>query len=256
MEFKNEFDVKAPVDEVYRTLLDVERVAPCVPGAQVIEQTGDDSYKVAIKVKLGPVNMQYRGDVEVVEKDDDAHAATMQVKAKETRGQGTANATSRLSLAEQNGGTHASIDTDVKLSGKAAAMGGRMIGDVSAKMVETFATNLRAMLEGGGEAGATEEIAAVSDETPSPAGEAPESGTPSTVEAAAGGGPDTSSASETPKPPPLREAPPPPAAESELNALDLAGSVIAGRLSEPRTLFAVLGITFLIGVLVGRRSRS
>src|SRR5215203_2325294 len=152
MDFTNEFDVGAPVDEVFTTLLDVERVAPCVPGAEVIEKTGDDSYKVAIKIKLGPVTMQYRGDVEVVEKDDAAHTATLRVRAKETRGQGNADATSRLALTEQGGtGTHATINTDVKLSGKAAAMGGRMVGDVSAKMVDTFATNLAAMLEGPGE---------------------------------------------------------------------------------------------------------
>ena len=69
MEFENTFTVKAPVDEVYDALLDVERVAPAMPGAQVLEKAGDDSYKVAIKVKLGPVTMTYRGDVTVVERD-------------------------------------------------------------------------------------------------------------------------------------------------------------------------------------------
>src|SRR3954464_12313146 len=143
MDFTNEFGVDAPVDEVFKTLLDIQRVAPCVPGAQVLEKTGDDMYKVAIKVKLGPVTMQYRGDVEVVEKDEAAHEATMRVRAKESRGQGNADATSRLELSSSDGGgTHAVIHTDVKLSGKAAAMGGRMVGDVSAKMVDTFATNL------------------------------------------------------------------------------------------------------------------
>ena len=92
MEFENRFSVKAPIDEVYRTLLDVDRVAPCVPGAQVLEQTGEDSYKVGIKVKVGPVSMQYRGDVQVVDRDEGAHTGTMSVRAKETRGQGTANA--------------------------------------------------------------------------------------------------------------------------------------------------------------------
>src|SRR4051794_9920344 len=124
MGFTNEFDVGAPVDEGFKTLLDIERVAPCVPGAEGIEQTSDDSYKVGIKVKLGPVSMQYRGDVQVVEKDDAAHTATLHVRAKETRGQGNADATSKLALSEHDGGTHATIHTDVKLSGKAAAMGG------------------------------------------------------------------------------------------------------------------------------------
>jgi uncharacterized protein len=249
MEFTNEFDVGAPVDEVYTTLLDIERVAPCVPGARVVEKTGDDSYKVEIKVKLGPVTMQYRGDVEVVEKDEAAHTATLRVRAKETRGQGNADATSKLALSEKDGGTHAVINTDVKLSGKAAAMGGRMVGDVSAKMVDTFAKNLAAMLEGDGGAAATP------DETPSPADDAPSSGTPSTVEATAAE--PKAEAPEEPaaaaSKPPLREAPPP-AAEAELNALDLAGSVIAGRLSDPKALAAVVGGAFVVGFLLGRRS--
>ena len=67
MEFENTFDGRRPVDEVWDLLLDVERVAPCMPGAQVLEQTGDDAYKVAIKVKLGPMSMNYKGDVEIVE---------------------------------------------------------------------------------------------------------------------------------------------------------------------------------------------
>ena len=77
MEFENQFDVPAPIDEVYAALLDVQRVAPCVPGAEVLEQTGDDTYKVAIKVKVGPMSMTYTGDVEFVEKDDAAHRAVM-----------------------------------------------------------------------------------------------------------------------------------------------------------------------------------
>ena len=68
MEFQNDFDVKAPLERVWDTMLDVERVAPCVPGAQVLERTGDDWYKVGIKVKVGPVQMQYRGEVEIVER--------------------------------------------------------------------------------------------------------------------------------------------------------------------------------------------
>jgi hypothetical protein len=175
------------------------------------------------------------------------------VRAKEARGQGNADATSRIVLTESgSGGTHATITTDVKLSGKAAAMGGRMVGDVSAKMVDTFATNLAAMLEGPGD-----EPVEAADETPSPADDAPEAGTPTTVETAAveadAGDAPSADGPSLPKPPPLREAPPP-AADAELDALDLAGSVIAGRLSDPKTLAAVLGGAFAVGFLLGRRS--
>src|SRR4051794_6126037 len=260
MEFTNEFDVAAPVDEVYKTLLDVERVAPNVPGAQVLETTGDDSYKVGIKIKLGPVTMQYRGDVEVVEKDEAAHTASMRVRAKETRGQGNADATSRLAVTPGSGdGSHVTINTDVKLSGKAAAMGGRMVGDVSAKMVDTFATNLSAMLAGPGsdsssdDADTNETQAVQPDQTPSPADEAPSEGTPSTVEAAATEKAEAKEAPPGRDKPPLREAPrpaPAPAAESELNALDLAGSVIAGRLSDPKALGLVVGAAFAVGFVL------
>ena len=80
MQFENTFDVAAPIDEVYAALLDVDRVAPCVPGAEVLEQTGDDAYKIAVKVKVGPMSMQYKGDVEVVEQDAEAHRAVLRTR--------------------------------------------------------------------------------------------------------------------------------------------------------------------------------
>ena len=108
MEFENTFVVDAPIQEVWDLLLDVERVAPCMPGAQVLEQTAEDAYKVAVKVKLGPMTMNYTGDVEIVDKDAGAHSATMRAKAKEARGQGTASANIRMALEPQNGRTHRS----------------------------------------------------------------------------------------------------------------------------------------------------
>ena len=110
MQFENTFDVEAPVDEVYAALLDVERVAPCVPGAEVLEQTGEDAYKVAIKVKVGPMSMQYKGDVEIVERDPSAHRAVMRAKTREARGQGTANADVVMHLASEGADrTHGTI---------------------------------------------------------------------------------------------------------------------------------------------------
>src|SRR4051794_41638128 len=104
MEFTNTFDVDAPIERVWHTILDVERVAPNVPGAEVLEKTGDSAYKVGIKVKLGPISMQYRGDMEIVERDDDAHRAVMRVKAKEARGQGGADATATIALSDGTDG--------------------------------------------------------------------------------------------------------------------------------------------------------
>src|ERR1700756_4766340 len=101
MKFENEFTVQAPIGDVWATLMDVERVAPCMPGAEVLERVGDDSYKVGIKVKLGPISMLYRGQVDIVERDEEAHTATMRAKAREARGQGTADAHVHMSLHEE-----------------------------------------------------------------------------------------------------------------------------------------------------------
>src|SRR4051794_20007814 len=105
MRFENHFDVDAPIDTVWDAVLDVERVAPTVPGAQVLEQTSDNAYKVAIKVKVGPMSMTYRGEVEITERDAAAHRAVMKARAKESRGQGTADADVTMVLAGGHGRT-------------------------------------------------------------------------------------------------------------------------------------------------------
>src|SRR4029453_3708738 len=107
MRFSNAFNVDAPLESVWNAILDVERVAPNVPGAEVLEQTGADSYKAAVKVKVGPMSMRYRGDVEIVERDEEVHRAVMKARAKESRGQGTAEADGTRSLRGQDGRTSA-----------------------------------------------------------------------------------------------------------------------------------------------------
>ena len=237
MEFENQFDVPAPIDEVYAALLDVQRVAPCVPGAEVLEQTGDDAYKVAIKVKVGPMSMTYTGDVEIVEKDDAAHRAVMRAKAREARGQGTVNSNVVMTLTGTDGRTQGTIATDVQLSGRVASMGRGIIQDVSARIVDQFSENLAAMLSGPGAEPAPAEAAAPS--------------------AAAGGGPAPSAAAGGPAPSAATPPPPPPkpAASSELSATDVAGAVVMGRLKEPKGLAAALGLAALVGFLLGRRGR-
>src|SRR3954454_25096482 len=123
MRFENHFDVQAPIETVWSAVLDVERVAPTVPGAQVLEQTGEDAYKVAIKIKVGPMSMTYRGEVEITERDEASHRAVMRARAKESRGQGTADADVTIELAGVNGTTSATVITEVQLSGKVATMG-------------------------------------------------------------------------------------------------------------------------------------
>jgi carbon monoxide dehydrogenase subunit G len=222
MRFENEFAVPAAIDEVWNALLDVERVAPCMPGAEVLERVGDDAYKVGVTVKVGPISMTYRGEVQIVERDEQARRATMRVKAKEARGQGTADARAHMTLAEQSNGTDVTIETEVQLSGKVAQMGQGVIADVSAKLVETFAENLAAMLAAGDAAGGS------------------------------GGVPTATATVSVPAAVP-RPAP----AKSTVPVGKIAAAVIAGRLGNPRTLLLVavvyaaifLAIGFLIGWL-------
>jgi carbon monoxide dehydrogenase subunit G len=260
MKFENTFAVAAPIAEVWETLMDVERVAPCMPGAEVLERVGDDSYKVAVKVKLGPMTMQYRGQVEIVERDDQSRQATMRAKAKEARGQGTADAHVRMALAEEQEGTLATISTELQMSGKAAAMGQGVIGDVAARLVEMFAANLAEMLAGepAPRAGA-------------PSGVPPPSAGPSTA-APSSEPPGATATAETPvatatapaataQAPPVSEDAGGPSADSgALPVADLVASVVATRLRNPRTLLIVLAtlaaLSGAIGFAIGRRRRT
>jgi uncharacterized protein len=219
MRFENQFDVDAPIEEVWDALLDVERVAPTVPGAQVLEQTGEDAYQVAIKVKVGPMSMTYRGEVEIVERDQDAHRAVMKARAKESRGQGTANADVTMVLSGENGRTAATVTTDVELSGKVATMGQGVLQDVSGRLVQTFAQNLAAMLEGGREQ----------------------------PEAAAADAP------QEPFSTPRTDAPPP--ADDALDLGSLGGAMITERLRDPRVLGGLIGAVVLLLLLIGRARR-
>ena len=223
MEFENEFDVQAPLDQVWDTVLDVERVAPCVPGAEVLERTGEDAYSVGIKVKVGPVSMQYKGQVEIVSKDPEAHRAVMSARARESRGQGTATAQVVMELSGDDGNTRGRIATEVALSGRAAAMGQSVIQDVSGRIVDQFAQNLAAMLGGAGE----QPAAAAAEPPATPAG-----------------------AAAPPQPPP--PAPAPAAAAEGLDIVPIVTGIARERLRDPRVLG---GIGLLLLVLLRRRRR-
>lgn len=148
MQFENEFAIDAPEDEVWAALMDIERVAPCMPGAKVTEKRSDSSFAATIKVKLGPVTMNYAADLEVEDRNDAEHTARMTVTAKETRGQGNAEAEVTMSVTGEEAGTRARIVTDLNLTGRAASMGQSLIADVSAMLVDRFAANLAKMLAG------------------------------------------------------------------------------------------------------------
>jgi carbon monoxide dehydrogenase subunit G len=249
VKFENTFTVQAPVEQVWTALMDIERVAPAMPGAEVLERTGENAYRVGVKVKLGPMSLLYRGQVEIVEEDEAAKQAVMRAKATEARGQGMANAEVRMSLAETPDGTDATIATDLALSGRAASMGAGVISDVAGALVEEFASNLASMLtaDGGLRPGAS---------TAPPAASAPPA--PATP-------PPPPPATASAPPPPATSSPPPPAttwplptasAGASLPVGKIAAGVIAKRLSNPRTLliatvtFAIIFIA--IGFAIGR----
>lgn len=154
MRFENQFEVDAPQPEVWEALMDIERVTPCLPGAKVAEKKSETAYEVSIKVKLGPVAMNYLADVEITDRDDEAHTARMLVKAHETRGQGNAEAEVTMSTSAEGEKTRAEVATELKMSGRAASMGQSMITDVSTMLVNRFALNLAKILEGGDDAAA------------------------------------------------------------------------------------------------------
>ena len=259
MEFHNEFDVEAPIDEVYSAMLDLERVAPAMPGAEVLEKTDDDHYKVAIKVKVGPISMQYRGDVEVVDKDPEAHSARLKEQAREARGQGTASAAVDMRLDEKGEVTHGQMTANVQLAGRAAAMGKGVIQDVSAKLVDQFANNLGSMLGTQPAAAASTNGGGAADSS-SQADAAPASGgaqTPAGAGSAAGADAETkagSAASSAGSGPASQQTWTPPDQDEGVDALGIAASVAGDRLKDPKVLAGVVGVFILLLWLLGRRS--
>jgi len=238
MDLDSAFTVTAPIDQVWATLMDFEEVAGCVPGAQVLNKLSEDAYQVGMKVKLGPVTMQYKGQMEVVERDEKAYRAVLKGSAKEARGQGTAQATAHLQLVEEGATTRGTVHADVALSGRAAAMGQGVIGSVTDSMMGQFATNLQAMLTGSG--APVPDAAAVAAASSAGATHAGPNGTPA-------GDPMTA---------PSRPAfvPPAAAAESSLDAAALAKSMVMGQLREPSRVLQVLGVVAVIGYRLGLRS--
>jgi uncharacterized protein len=142
MQFDNKFSVAKPIDEVWATMLDLERVIPCVPNARVLEKTDEDSVKAEIKIRLGSMSMDYSGPAEIVERDDAAHRAVLSASAREARGQGNARARVEIQLTEAGEGTEAKLHSDVTVTGRAAAMGEGVIAGVTEGMINEFAENL------------------------------------------------------------------------------------------------------------------
>jgi uncharacterized protein len=146
---ENEFDVAATPDEVYALMLDPERVATCLPGAEVTGKNDDGSYDAQTTVKLGPVKMTYRGTVAITKSDADARTASMLAKGAEARGQGTAQATLNMAVVAREGGSHVNVAADLLVTGRVAQMGRGVMQDVARRMIGQMAENMESLLAGG-----------------------------------------------------------------------------------------------------------
>jgi uncharacterized protein len=137
VELNNEFRVGVPVDRAWAILTDVERIAPCLPGAELQEVEGDE-YRGIVKVKVGPITAQYKGKATFVEKDDAGHRAVLRAEGRDTRGQGNANATITATLTEEGSETAVRVVTDLTVTGRVAQFGRGVLADVSAKLLDQF----------------------------------------------------------------------------------------------------------------------
>lgn len=214
MDLNHEFTVNVPVAEAWAILTDLERIAPCLPGAQLTEVEGD-TYRGQVKIKVGPILAQFKGQASFVSRDDVAHKASLKGEGRDTTGKGNASAiiTAELTSITPTS-TKCTVHTDLSISGKVAQFGRGALADVSDKLLAQFSENLNQLISAA--------------PAPSPAPSAP-------VVA------ETSPApSEKPT---IRKIDGPEVAP--LNLLDTAGSTIA-----KRAIPALVGIAVLVAVLV------
>ena len=149
IELDNSFTVPVPPEQAWDVLLDVERIAPCMPGASVTSVEGDE-IAGQVKVKLGPLSLSYKGTAKFTEKDAASHTIVIEASGKETRGAGTASANVHASLkpGDDAGQTQVSIHTSLNVTGRPAQFGRSLLPEVSGKLIDQFAANLAALIEG------------------------------------------------------------------------------------------------------------
>jgi carbon monoxide dehydrogenase subunit G len=142
MRIDNEFIVAAPLEQVWNYVLDAERLAPCAPGAELTEVVDERTWKGRLNVKVGPIAMSFGGTVVLQERDDQAHRAVLKAEGREQRGRGGATAFVRARMEPAGDGTKVVLETELSISGAAAQYGRGMLGDISQRMTNEFATCL------------------------------------------------------------------------------------------------------------------
>jgi carbon monoxide dehydrogenase subunit G len=239
VQLEHTFTVPVGVDEAWQVLTDIERVAPCMPGA-TLESVDGDEFTGSVKVRLGPIGLTYKGKASFLEKDEVAHRAVIDARGKDARGNGTATAKVAATLTEQGGQTAVHVDTELNITGKPAQFGRGVMVDVGNKLIGQFADCLADRLSGGA----------------APAAESAESADQAstiTVAAAPPSPLQSVPASDESAPTPVRSAPSPvrPAAEP-IDLLASAGPAIARRLLPVGVALVVL---LIVVQLRRRRSR-
>lgn len=283
MELQHRFHVPIGIDEAWTTFNDLERIAPCLPGAQLTSLEGDE-FTGKAKVKVGPVSMQFAGSGRFVERDEAGYRAVLEATGKDSRGNGTAAATVTARLEADGDGTNVIVDTDLKVSGKVAQFGKSMISEIGGKLLDQFASCLAETLAAGDdEAAAGPADGADAAPTTTPADVSSSAGTTAS-EAGAGAGasiqdvppadlrpagsgpvgaPDGTIPSPTPQTGPTASttgttAPIPPRRElrpqPEPEALDLGSVLLPTLLRRFGPLVAAGLVAGLVGWLLGRRS--
>jgi uncharacterized protein len=151
MEIADTFRVSTPLDHTWNVLLDIEGIAPCLPGAQLQEVDGNE-YRGIVKVKVGPITAQYKGTATLAEVDEPGRRIVIDASGRDTRGQGNAKAAILVTMNDEDGGTRVDVVTDLSITGKVAQFGRGVLDDVSAKLLRQFVENLeRDVLASGGE---------------------------------------------------------------------------------------------------------
>ncbi len=162
MELNNEFRVAVPVAKTWEVLTDVERVAPCLPGATLLSVDGDE-FTGAVKVKVGPITVSYKGEAAFAEKDAAARRVVLKASGKETRGNGNAAALVTAQLKDEGDATLVVITTDLTISGKAAQFGRGVLADVAGNLIGQFAKSLEASVVGNATPAGVSTAAAAQD---------------------------------------------------------------------------------------------
>jgi carbon monoxide dehydrogenase subunit G len=251
VKLEQSFEVAAPVERVWQALIDVEQVAPCLPGAAVTGRNDDGSYNGTFTIKIGPTTASYTGKLEMRDVDEAARSATLHAQGTDKRGQGGATATIISKVEEAGeGSTRVEVDTDYHITGRLARFGrGGMIEDISERLLKEFAGRLQSSLAGGpadsSEGEDDAESGADAEVPPPPPTDAEVPPPPENAPAP----PPPPPPGPPPSPPP---GPPPPPAE----ALD-AGSLVGGALLDriKRNPGPVIGLGVLLLLLRRRRRR-